>query len=83
MPRRWLSAFGGSELSNKSESGRRELAEWITQHPLFARVMVNRIWEWHFGRGLVRTSNDIGARGERPTHLALLDRLAAEFVASV
>ena len=80
MPRRWLTAFGGDPVTTNSESGRRELAGWITGHPLFARVIVNRIWAWHFGRGLVASANDFGARGEPPTHPELLDRLAAEFV---
>ena len=82
VPRRWLSVFGGNDLSQGSGSGRRELAEWITRNPLLARVIVNRIWEWHFGRGLVRTSNDFGTRGEKPTHPELVDRLAAEFMHS-
>jgi len=82
VPRRWLAAFGGDEVQTSSESGRRELAAWITGHPLFARVIVNRIWGWHFGRGIVASSNDFGSRGEPPTHPELLDRLAAEFVRS-
>jgi mono/diheme cytochrome c family protein len=80
VPRRWLTAFGGAEVTTHSESGRRELAAWITGHPLFARVIVNRIWAWHFGRGIVASTNDFGSRGESPTHPELLDRLAAEFV---
>ena len=82
VPRRWLDVFGGAEVPRDSGSGRRELAEWVAVHPLTARVMVNRIWEWHFGRGLVRSANDFGARGERPTHPELLEFLASRFVQS-
>jgi hypothetical protein len=61
-----------------------ELAQWVTgdENPLTARVMVNRIWHYHFGRGIVGTPNDFGRMGERPTHPELLDYLGNEFVAS-
>lgn len=62
---------------------RRALADWIVseRNPLTARVMVNRIWQWHFGRAIVTSPNNFGATGQKPTHPELLDWLAAEFVA--
>jgi hypothetical protein len=82
VPRRWLSVFGGEQVPEAAGSGRRELGDWIAEHPLTARVIVNRIWQWHFGEGLVRTPNDFGTRGDRPTHPELLEFLAARFVQS-
>jgi len=68
----------------RSSGRRRYLAEWITspENPLTARVMVNRLWQHHFGRGIVSTPSDFGELGQRPTHPELLDWLANEFIAS-
>ena len=67
----------------KSSGRRRALAEWITseENPLTARVMVNRLWQHHFGRGIVSTPSDFGEFGQRPTHPELLEWLSAELVA--
>ncbi|XZE53211.1 PSD1 and planctomycete cytochrome C domain-containing protein [Planctomycetaceae bacterium SH139] len=67
-----------------NQSGRLELARWMasSQHPLTARVYVNRIWRWHFGRGIVGTTENFGRLGDRPTHPELLDWLARYFIKS-
>jgi hypothetical protein len=82
VPRRFLTVFGGTRLPPEtSSSGRAQLADWVlaTENPLPARVMVNRIWQYHFGRGIVSTPNDFGKQGKPPTHPELLDYLAVQF----
>jgi len=84
-PRRFLKVLAGEQPEAFSQgSGRLELAEAIASrdNPLTARVMVNRIWQQHFGRGLVGTPSNFGSLGESPTHPQLLDYLAWRFVQS-
>jgi hypothetical protein len=84
-PRGFLTVLGGQKLApDATGSGRKELAGWIAdpKNPLTARVMANRIWTWHFGRGIVNTPNDFGKRGEAPSHPELLDWLTSRFAES-
>ena len=84
VPRRFLTVLGSDPVPKDSGSGRLQLAQWLTRptNPLTARVMVNRIWQHHFGEGLVRSPNNFGMRGNRPTHPELLDYMAARFMES-
>jgi cytochrome c553 len=85
VPRRFLEILGGSDQQAfKQGSGRLELARSIASkdNPLTARVLVNRLWQHHFGKGLVRTPSNFGALGERPTHPELLDYVASRLIAT-
>ena len=69
--------------SSKTSGRRTVLADWIASpdNPLTARVMANRVWQYHFGRGITRSPNNLGQQGDKPTHPELLDWLAAELIA--
>ncbi len=85
VPRGFLEVLGGQVLPpDEKGSGRLELADWMADpaNPLTARVMVNRIWQHHFGKGIVGTPNDFGIRGDAPANPELLDWLTSRFRAS-
>ncbi len=69
---------------SKTTGRRKVLADWIAspENPLTARVIANRVWQYHFGRGIVRSSSNLGTQGDKPTHPELLDWLASELVAN-
>ena len=82
-PRRFLQVLQGDDAPLATDgSGRLELAKWLTndQRHLLARVFANRVWRWHWGRGLCATVDNFGVLGERPSHPALLDHLASELI---
>ena len=84
VPRGFLTVLtpGPKPAISAAQSGRRELADWLASkaNPLTARVMANRVWLNLFGEGLVRTPDNFGSTGEKPTHPALLDLLAVQFM---
>ncbi len=83
VPRRFIQILAGETPPLYTHgSGRRELAQSVTapDNPLTARVIVNRVWHWHFGKALVRTPSNFGILGEKPTHPQLLDWLASDFI---
>ena len=85
VPRQFLEVLSGEKREPFQDgSGRLELAKAIAsrENPLTARVIVNRVWQWHFGEGIVTSASDFGLRAEKPAHAALLDHLATWFMDS-
>jgi mono/diheme cytochrome c family protein len=80
VPRKFLAVLSGPDAKPFSEgSGRLEFANTLIQSPIFTRVIVNRVWKWHFGTGIVNTPDDFGVRGDEPSNPELLEYLSAEF----
>jgi cytochrome c553 len=86
VPRQFPRVIAGENQTplDDKQSGRLQFADWLASptHPLTSRVMVNRVWLWHFGEGIVRSPDNFGRLGDRPTHPELLDWLARRFVES-
>ena len=84
VPRGFLTSLSVDERPSipETQSGRLQLAQWLTRsdHPLTSRVMVNRLWRWHFGRGIVASTDNFGHLGQKPSNQPLLDWLALRFI---